>query len=198
MAITDSSGQNFSTHDFNQTDDILNIEFGAGSGFFGKKNYPKCYTTDLSFPEKNHFSLESSYDKDTNCHYIDFECDFLSYNFGTKKFETIIICNPYGYGIRRPTEGKNFFDRIGNLLSESGALYVITQENNGYFNSKVVKKQFNKNLDNEFKSSYAYDWHSYDNEGINTHYAFVRDFDFFTCTQRKINPNVLFKFTKQA
>uniref|UniRef100_UPI00404A01A1 hypothetical protein n=1 Tax=Flavobacterium sp. TaxID=239 RepID=UPI00404A01A1 len=166
---------------------VLNIEFGAGKNNFGKREFPKCYLTDLSYPDDfiSHFKEFGDYENE-NCHFLDASCDFYSFEF-ERTFENIILCNPYKFGYHGLGAAKAFFDRAGEILSENGKIHVIGKSNNPW----CKKDGFVKFLKNEivpFKSKYNYELESFesldDNHSINTQYVF------FECgLEKQTRPN---------
>ncbi len=175
MPILDKFGNEIAHHiDFPNDLEVNNIEFGAGRNNFGKREHPNCYLTDLSYPELLlHFKEHNDYETQ-DCHYLDNVCHFYDYNF-TRKFENIILCNPFGYGFSKLGNAQKFFNRAGDILSENGKIHIIGKSNNPW----CKKESFDKFLKNEietYKSKYNFEIESYDpldsNHEINTSYIF--------------------------
>ena len=98
MPIFDKNGFEIEHHNNFPLDlEVINIEFGAGRNNFGKREYPKCYLTDLSLPNLQlHFKNYIEYENE-DCHFLDNVCNFLEYSF-QRKFDNLIFCNPFSYG----------------------------------------------------------------------------------------------------
>jgi 16S rRNA G1207 methylase RsmC len=157
--------------------EITNIEFGAGRNFYGKKEYPKCYLTDLSYPELGivHFKQKEDYNS-TECHFLDNICDFYEFNF-QRTFENIILCNPYHYGFNGLGNAKKFFERAGELLSEDGRIHIIGSS----FNKWCCKDSLDDYFENEieiYKTEYNFILEDYcqltRHDHINTSYDFYK------------------------
>ncbi|WP_313094064.1 hypothetical protein [Empedobacter sp.] len=151
MPIYDINGQTIESFKTKFPNDNLinNIEFGAGKSYYGKKEFPYCFSTDFKVHEISHFSSLPDYDEKTLCHFLDNEeCDFFTYNF-TRSFSNIIICNPFGYGVRNKPERILFFNRIGNLLEDNGHLHIIGRHNNSFSKKKNVDRFLNREQNEE-------------------------------------------------
>lgn len=175
MPILDKFGNEIAHHiNFPNDLEVNNIEFGAGRNNFGKREYPKCYLTDLSYPELIlHFKNHNDYVNE-DCHYLDNVCDFYKHNF-ERKFDNLIFCNPYEYGFFGLHGAKTFFDRAGDILSENGRIHIIGKSSNKW----CKKEAFDKFLKNEiltYKSKYDYELEDFEilniNHSINTNYIF--------------------------
>jgi hypothetical protein len=188
MPILDKFGNEIEHHiDFPNDLEVNNIEFGAGKNNYGKREHPKCYLTDQDYPTEDvlHFSYHNDYEIQ-NCHYLDDICHFYDYNF-ERKFENIILCNPFGYGFRGLADAQKFFNRAGDILSENGRIHIIGKYSNGW----CKKESLDKYLKNEieiYKSKYFFEIESFEpldsNHSINTNYRF------FECGLQKITiPN---------
>ncbi len=145
MPIFDIHGDPITDLTKNNSNDanIVNIEFGAGKNYFGKAQYPQCYLTDKKKPDLSHFSELFDYDKDSDCHYLDFMCDFYEYDFGGHTFETLILCNPHGYGYSSDVSGQFFFNRAGSILRDNGQIVVLSSHTNKFGNKKHLEAFLN-------------------------------------------------------
>lgn len=177
MPINDINGNPLTQHlNFpNDNETVTNIEFGAGRNYYGKKEFPNCYLTDLTNPNLLHFSQYVDYEFE-NCHFLDANCDFYEYNFA-RTFENIILCNPYNYGFSGFGSAKKFFDRAGTLLNEEGEIHIIGHS----LNKWSCKDSFEEYLENDiedYKSKYNFKLHSYESlnreHSINATYRFYR------------------------
>ena len=119
---------------------VFNIEFGAGKGYFGKKEFELCYLTDKeigSVEHRNNLALPVLGD----CHFLDkIGVDFFSYDFKGFKFNTLIFCNPFGYGFRGKNEATRFLNRAENLLTKNGELFIVGQGSNNWVVMNKVQK----------------------------------------------------------
>ncbi len=177
MPILDKFGNEIEHHtDFPNDLKITNIEFGAGKNNFGKIEYPKCYVTDLTYPESIlHFKNYVDY-KNEDCHYLDDICDFYEHKF-ERKFKNVILCNPYGYGFDKLGSAKKFFNRAGDILIHNGKIQIIGRDNNK-FCKKESLDNFLKNEIEIYKSKYDFELESFEvldvNHLINKQYTFYQ------------------------
>lgn len=154
MPIFDRFENEISHHvDFPSNLEINNIEFGAGRSFYGKKEYPKCYLTDLNYPELLHFTQAENYTEE-NSHFLDDLCNFYDYNF-ERTFENIILCNPYGFGLNGLGEAKKFLDRAGQLLNVNGEIHIIGSSSNYWCNKESFEDYFHNEIE-VYKSNYKF------------------------------------------
>lgn len=146
MPINDINGTPIIHHLNFPNDVVTNIEFGAGKNYFGKKEFPDCYLTDLTIPDGlPHFTHYVDYEVE-NCHFLDANCDFYEYNF-ERTFKNIILCNPFNYGYNGLGSAKKFFDRAGELLSENGKIHIIGSS----LNKWCCKDSFDEYLKNDIE-----------------------------------------------
>ncbi|MDQ5930359.1 MAG: hypothetical protein QG594_2147 [Bacteroidota bacterium] len=187
MPILDKFGNEILHHiEFPNDTNVHNIEFGAGKNNFGKREYPNCFLTDLEFPDfVLHFKQDIDY-SNSDCHYLDGICDFYDYNFN-RKFENIILCNPFGYGYKGLGDAKFFFNRAGDILTQNGKIHIVGKSNNDW----CKKDSFDKFIKNEievFKSKYDFELETYElldsNHEINIKYKFYQ-----TGLKRLTEPN---------
>ncbi len=153
MPINDIHGIPLIHHPNFPNDIVNNIEFGAGRNYFGKKEFPHCYLTDLKMPDLNHFSTYENYEIE-DCHFLDASCDFYKFNFG-RTFENIILCNPYFYGFLGLGNAKKFFDRAGDLLSQQGRIHIIGSSSNKWCSKDSFDEYFENEID-EYKSNHTF------------------------------------------
>jgi hypothetical protein len=173
MPILDINGHPI-TH-LNSQSNIRNIEFGAGKNYFGKVLYPECFLTDKNLPPLSHFTELPYYDKDSNCHYIDFICDFDNHNFNEHTFDTIILCNPFGFGYSTLILAQSFFNRLGDLLNDNGQVVVISSHTNIFGKQKNLQR-FLDSTDPEFYSKYIFELESF--EELTPEHVIRLDFTF--------------------
>ena len=176
MPILDKFGNEIEHHiDFPKDLNVTNIEFGAGKNNFGKREYPKCYLTDLEYPKELvlHFKNHADYEN-KNCHYLDDICDFYEHNF-ERKFENLILCNPFYYGYKGLGGAKIFFNRVGDILCENGRIHIIGKWDNPWCKKESLDK-FLKNEIDVYKSKYDFELESFElldaNHEINIKYNF--------------------------
>jgi hypothetical protein len=176
MPVLDKFGNPIQFHaNFPYDNDILNIEFGAGRNNFGKREFPSCYLTDLSYP--NLLSYFSDYtDENEDYHYLDNICDFYDIRLG-RQFDNIILCNPYMYGYKNLGEAKRFFNRAGKILNTDGKLHIIGSSSNPW----CKKDSYDKYVKNEIEayfSEYNFELESF--EVLNQEHEINRAYNFFT------------------
>lgn len=162
---------------------VKNIEFGAGKSYYGKKEFPKCYTTELSNLNIDHFKDLDDYNENTNCHYLDhMGCDFFTYDF-KRTFEKIIMCNPSGYGVNNYANSYIFFKRIGDLLDIDGELHIIGKHDNKFSKYDNVVKFLSRLNDN---SDFGYNF-AIENYSILDANSYERiNYNFYRCELNKI------------
>lgn len=124
------------------TSEIRNIEFCGGTGFFGKKEFPLCYSTDIEIPKLKHFSLYPDDYETQDCHFLDERCDFFNPPFHGRTFDNIIICNPYNLGFSGRFETKRFLVNINELLNDDGKLFLIGNSKNPWSRFRNLSKNY--------------------------------------------------------
>lgn len=144
MPISDINGRPLQHYTNFPNDEVLNIEFGAGKGHFGKKEFPNCYLTDLSIPEIPHFTLHPDDYENIDCHYLDYECNYFETNLNGKTFDNLIICNPFEYGFLGIGTAKDFLDRAGELLNDNGCVYIIGHSKNPWSKYRNIERYLDK------------------------------------------------------
>lgn len=165
MPILDILENEISHHlDFPNNLQIKNIEFGAGRNFYGKKEYPQCYLTDLSYPDFLHFTETEDYRED-NSHFLDGLCNFYTYNF-ERTFNNIILCNPFNFGFNGLGNAKKFFDRAGDLLNIDGKINIIGSSQNPWCSKDSLDDYFLNEIE-DYKSNH--------NFGLQTHEELTRE-----------------------
>lgn len=146
MAIFDINGNHIKPNNYNNLDEIVNIEFGSGKGYFGKSEYPECYLTDQKIPQVQHF-MECLPDyHNSDCHYIDFACDFYHHNFNGRLFQRIVLCNPHKFGYKGLLEARIFFNRAGDLLDKDGRIIIICSRSNAFGKKKNLDLYLGHNI----------------------------------------------------
>jgi hypothetical protein len=154
MPIADIYGNPLVHHVNFPIDEVRNIEFGAGKNYFGKREFPNCYITNLTTPNLLHFTHYPNYET-VDCHYLDATCDYYEYNFN-REFENIILCNPYHFGFSGLGDGKRFFDRAGDLLCNEGKIHIIGSSLNKWC-ARDSYDDYMSNEIEEFKSIYEFE-----------------------------------------
>lgn len=131
MPLVDINGHIIvSNLDFPNNHDVMNIEIGAGTSYFGKKYFPLCYLTDLSYPDVPHFESVDDYEN-SKVHYLDYSGDFFGMKID-RKFNRIIFCNPYKFGLQSEYSSRLFLNKIGDLLNDGGAAMIVGNHSNGW------------------------------------------------------------------
>ncbi|WP_175622834.1 hypothetical protein [Chryseobacterium schmidteae] len=181
MPIVDKFGNPIQYHEnFPHDLNIVNIEFGAGRNNFGKREYPSCYLTDLSYPKMLSYFNEYN-DENSDYHYLDNICNFYDSSFD-RQFQNIILCNPYNYGFKKLWDGKKFFDRAGELLNEQGELHIIGKSSNYWCNKESFDK-FSKNEIGTYISKYQFELLSFEN--LNEEHEINQNYTFYTSELRQ-------------
>lgn len=175
MPIYDKNGVPLVHHVNFPEDEVQNIEFGAGRNNFGKREFPNCYLTDLIYPKLQHFTTDENYEQG-NYHFIDGLCNFYEYNFN-KRFDRIILCNPFNYGYKELGGGKLFFDRIDDLLTEDGEVHIIGKACNPWCSKESLDEYFENQLE-PFKPKSNFEIKEYEilplEHNINLNYIFYK------------------------
>lgn len=176
MSIVDKFGDPIQYHgNFPHDLNVMNIEFGAGRNDFGKREYPSCYLTDLTYPEMLSYFRE--YNEDTvDYHFLDNVCNFYDSSF-ERQFDNIILCNPFDYGFKKLGDAKKFFDRTGELLNVDGRLHIVGHSNNPW----CKKDSFDNFIKNEIEvyfSKYKFELETY--EVLNTDHEINQTYKFYS------------------
>lgn len=136
-------------HTFPLTEEVTNIEFGAGRGCFGKIEFPQCFLTDLMDNGLQH-ATDIDNPEVEDCHYLDGIADYYTFNFDGRKFRNLVFCNPFGFGFNGKYETIRFLNRALELLNENGEIYILGQNGNGWVKkNKAVKWVSNYNETND-------------------------------------------------
>lgn len=130
--------------------------------------------TDLTYPESVlHFKNYVDY-KNKDCHYLDDICDFYEHKF-ERKFENLILCNPFYFGYNGLEGAKKFFNRVGDILTQKGKIHIIGRHSNKFCRKESLDK-FLKNEIDIYKSKYVFELESFEildeNHEINVKYIF--------------------------
>lgn len=146
MPIEDINGNPLQHYrDFPNDEIVNNIEFGGGKGYFGKREFPNCYITDLKRPEEiQHFSIYEDDYENQNCHYLDAEVDYFNSEIDGRTFDNLIFCNPSGFGFLGLAHAQEFLNRAGELLNENGRIHILGHTSNPWSKSKKVLKYLEK------------------------------------------------------
>lgn len=113
---------------------VRNLEIGAGCGNFGKLYYPECYLTDS----------DKSLKKSCKICYIDWFCEAHKLVWGEKRFDKIIMCNPYGYGFRDAEDTEALMNELLRVLIGNGQIIIIGATANPYCAPERLKKRVSK------------------------------------------------------
>lgn len=175
MPIQDINGNDLLHHQNIQQDPtISNIEFCAGKSYFGKREFPSCYTTDINIPNINHF-MDFPHDYEVqNCHFLDASCDYNNHSLGSRTFEHVIVCNPYGIGFRGIYETKKFLEIAYDLLIPEGTLIIIGSSTNLWSKYRNFQKYYRQLLDSgELSINFTCDFEEIDeNHDYRSQYQF--------------------------
>lgn len=117
---------------------VNNIEFGAGRGYFGKKEFPECFLTDVNCEGLTHFS-EIKEDEE-NCHYLDKTVDYFNFDNEGRKFNRLIFCNPFNFGLKMRYEALKFLKKAESLLMNDGEVFLLGQHANGFIKKENAEK----------------------------------------------------------
>jgi len=141
MPILDIQGNHLASFDaFPFNEEVQNIEFGAGVNYFGKKEFPNCFLTDIQPPNCDHFQQYPEDYENRNCHFLDSICDYLSTDFGEKTFSNLIFCNPFGIGFLGQGHADEFISRATDLLNEEGKIYILGSASSPWSKSRKIKR----------------------------------------------------------
>jgi hypothetical protein len=139
----DINGEAIVSHlDFPENGEVLNLEVGAGTNFFGKKFFPLCYLCDLSEPDFPHFDGIVDYEN-KNVHYLDYVGDFYELNID-RTFNKVIFCNPYLFGLQSEISAKKFLNKIGDLLAVGGEAMILGHHSNGWASYRNATRRLRK------------------------------------------------------
>lgn len=121
--------------------DILNIELGAGCGDFGQQYYPDCFITDKKTQEELDDTCES--------HSIQiFLCDAHNIPASSDRFQTVVMCNPWGYGFN-DRGNYRLLDELYRVTLNEGSIIILTRKNNKYSDPDRVRRRIDDyNIDN--------------------------------------------------
>jgi len=148
MPIKDVNGFPLVHYNNFPNDEVRNIEIGAGKNYFGKREFPSCYITDLKIPNLQHFTIYDDYENQ-ECHYIDDEFNYFETDVNGRTFDNLIFCNPFKFGFIGIAHAKDFLNKAGELLNENGFIHIIGHKTNPWTKSKNIVKYFNKLKDSD-------------------------------------------------
>jgi len=141
MPINDVNGnQLLQIDNFPHDSSVFNIEFGAGISYFGKREFPYCFSTDKNIPEREHFQVHPHDYETKECHFLDSVCDYFETDFESKKFNNIIFCNPYEIGFLGPFHAQEFINRALDLLNQNGTLHILGSHSSSWSKSRKIRK----------------------------------------------------------
>jgi len=106
---------------------VINIEFGAGLGRFGKIEFPNCFLTDSHDYNVLHVTEVSPGEC---CHHLDGILNYYNFNFEKRKFNRLVFCNPYEFGFRGKNETLKFLQRAEEILNVEGEIFILGNHNN--------------------------------------------------------------------
>lgn len=139
---------------FPTNEDVVNIEFGAGKGYFGKSEFNPCYQTDKFKFELDHV-CDVEHDDLERLHALDCSVDFFEVN--SRKFERLIFCNPYGFGFSKRYQAFDFLQQAEKLLNTNGEILVLGQQKNGDAIDRKAKKYLAKYNEEKNKTIWTFD-----------------------------------------
>jgi len=174
---------------------ISTIEFGAGKGFFGKKEFPSCYTTDREIPSVEHFSRFPNDYETRECHFIDATCDYLNLELNGHTFNHIVLCNPYGIGFSGRNNTKYFLMIANAILNPDGIITILGNSTNPWSTYSNIEKHYKKLVeDKELEDLFTHEV-----ESINDNHRYRLDHCFYrTGFKEPTYPNQLIKIKKIA
>lgn len=197
MAILDCNNLAIEGYDdFPNDPNVSNLEIGAGKGFFGKKFYPNCYLIDdnkeigLNY---SHFLSLPDYSNNLNkCHFLDYFCDFNQTGFKGKKFNNIVICNPYGYGFKSVNYAIEFLSNVDQILINKGKLTVLSNSRNVWGAYRRVSKYLEQTI-SEISSNFVLS----EKNSIDEEHKYRVDMDYFSSgLEIPTYPNEFYSLTK--
>lgn len=148
MPILDRQGNHLVSYDdFPLNDEVHNIEFGAGVNYFGKKEFPNCFLTDIQPPSCDHFLVHPDDYEKKECHFLDSMCNYLNADFGHKTFYNLIFCNPFNIGFIGQGHADEFINRATALLNEDGKIYILGNTRNPWTKSRSIRKYLSEKVD---------------------------------------------------
>ena len=120
--------------DFIDNPHIINIELGAGCGNFGQKYHSECFLTDRSSPNE----LKQ---KCSNCFVTIFYCDAHNIPCGDNRFNTLLMCNPFGYGFKDSEDGLVLLNELARVLRDKGKVIILGTSSNTNAQPKRIERR---------------------------------------------------------
>jgi len=128
---------------------FTNLELGAGCGNFGTQFHPKCYLTD---------GCDNKLQDRCKNNSIHWFCKANELPWGSDRFNSVIICNPYLYGFKDYDHSVPLFTEILRVLKKQGTIIIIGTKNNKFCPETRIVKTANKAL--ETLNSFTYEFAS--------------------------------------
>lgn len=148
MPILDIHENEIEHHpDFPHSENVLNLEIGAGRNYFGKKYFPKCFLIEKpnsSCTGYPHFVEVGRNYESYDCHYIDHFTDLNGLSNQKERFENIICCNPYSYGFNGIAFATEFFRLMNQILIPGGSFHILTASSNGWGSYRNANRFYEK------------------------------------------------------
>jgi len=194
MPINDVNGHPLVYYNNFPNDDVRNIEIGAGKNYFGKREFPRCYITDLKTPSLEHFTNYDDYENQ-DCHYIDTEFDYFESNINGRTFDNIICCNPSEYGFLGLGYAKDFLNKAGELLNDDGSIFILGHKKNPWANARKIEKYLKQLKESE---QLLYNLEIVDFEIIDEQHRYIQEYKFTRCdieTSTQPNEKIVIKKT---
>lgn len=148
MPINDVNGMPIVYYNNFPNDDVRNIEIGAGRNYFGKREFPSCYVTDLKIPQLQHFTNFQDYENQ-DCHFLDAEFSYFETDINGRTFDNLIFCNPNEFGFLGIGCAKDFLNKAGEMLSENGLIHILGHKRNPWSKSDNIIRYLKKLTDEE-------------------------------------------------
>ena len=196
MEFKDKEGNNIEFYpDINKLESVTNIEVAAGINKFGKVVFPKCLLVDNNPRIKSdfiHFTDHSNSNNPNSVHFIDQFEDFFEFEINEKRFDNLLICNPYGLGFKSKDSALKILSKVDQLLLNGGTFTVLSHSSNPWGKYHNAQKYF-KDLEEYFSDTFALGSLKplVKGEGIIEGHTFKR-----TCLLEDTEPNQIYHFKK--
>ncbi|MDY0906287.1 hypothetical protein [Pedobacter sp. CFBP9032] len=193
MPRKDINGNDFAPHsDFPVNPEVRNIEFAAGKAFFGKREFPNCFLTDLTIPQVDHFTVHPADYEFQDCHYLDERCDYLNAQTNGRTFDNIIFCNPVQIGFRGRFETKYFLEKAHDLLADDGTLIVLGNSTNKWSKFRNLQRYYDQlKEENDLDYDFKFELHDIDQD-----HPYRQNHIFYRMDNQVTTPNQLIHIKK--
>lgn len=143
MPRQDINGNDFEYYPvFPDNQTVKNIEFAAGKTFFGKKEFPNCYLTDVKIPDVEHFMTYPQDYETRDCHFLDQQCDYNNVETLGRSFDNVLFCNPLGIGFKGRDETKSFLEKASSILAQDGTIIVLGNSTNPWSKFESLNRHY--------------------------------------------------------